>query len=375
MRDVSGDRLELVRLRENQSRQTAQLENLRALLDLSSSPSGCAGRRKIWSGSMRPMPMRWTPRTRATRWRAKLELLDRQALDAVTRAREAGMIWRQRQHLVVAGERRLMEAFDDLASGGAGGVATDLSELESLRANHARQMESHIRTLDQLADRRGDLRPWQKAGFRQRRLSPALVAGPRLPRPASERLEILDRLRAARRLPEQADYRAWKNALLDLYHTLDPAAQVWHLPDGRTLRVGFDPNPQGGITYIFDDVTERFTLESQYNALARVQSETLEALQEGVAVFGDRRAPQLVQSGLRPHLAPDAWRNCRQAAYRRGGGGLQPLLPDDAAWADLRSVVAGLHDARMGFQRRMAAQRRRDCRLRRGAACPTAARF
>ncbi len=31
----------------------------------------------------------------------------------------------------------------------------------------------------------------------------------------------------------------------------------------------------------------------------------------------------------------------------------KPLLPDDAAWADLRSVVAGLHDARMGFQRRM----------------------
>ena len=35
--------------------------------------------------------------------------------------------------------------------------------------------------------------------------------------------------------------------------------QIWHLPDGRTLRVVFDPNPQGGITYLFDDVTERFT--------------------------------------------------------------------------------------------------------------------
>ena len=98
--------------------------------------------------------------------------------------------------------------------------------------------------------------------------------------------EILERLRAARRLPEQADFRSWKNSLLSLYHSLDPAPQVWHLPDGRTIRVGFDPNPQGGLTYLFDDVTERFTLESQYNSLARVQSETLDALQEGVAVFG-----------------------------------------------------------------------------------------
>ena len=28
------------------------------------------------------------------------------------------------------------------------------------------------------------------------------------------------------------------------------------------------PNPQGGVTYLFDDETERFTLESRFNALS-----------------------------------------------------------------------------------------------------------
>ena len=135
--------------------------------------------------------------------------------------------------------------------------------------------------------------------------------------------EILDRLRAARRLPEQADYRDWKKALLGVYHALEPAPQVWHLPDGRTLRVGFDPNPQGGITYLFDDVTERFTLESQYNALARIQSETLDALAGRRRGVRRRRAAEALQSLLRPHLAPAHGATGGQAAYRRGDRGLQ----------------------------------------------------
>ena len=54
----------------------------------------------------------------------------------------------------------------------------------------------------------------------------------------------------------------------------------------RTLRVVVNPNPQGGVTYLFDDVSERFELASQVHSLTRVQSETLDTLKEGVAVFG-----------------------------------------------------------------------------------------
>jgi PAS domain-containing protein len=60
----------------------------------------------------------------------------------------------------------------------------------------------------------------------------------------------------------------------------------WHLPDGRTLRVIANPHPQGGVTYIYENVTEQLDLESRYNALTRVQGETLDNLSEAVAVFG-----------------------------------------------------------------------------------------
>jgi signal transduction histidine kinase len=52
------------------------------------------------------------------------------------------------------------------------------------------------------------------------------------------------------------------------------------------LRVVAQPHPFGGLTYLYEDVTARLALESSYNTLVKVQSATLDTLQEGVAVFG-----------------------------------------------------------------------------------------
>jgi signal transduction histidine kinase len=97
--------------------------------------------------------------------------------------------------------------------------------------------------------------------------------------------EILDRLRQARRLPEKADYRAWKKTWLSSYGTNAQVEDRWHLPDGRTLHVIADSDGEGGVTYLYENFTERLSLESRYNALIQVQRETLDTLREGVAVF------------------------------------------------------------------------------------------
>jgi len=354
IRDISGDRLELVRLRERHAAQTAQLDNLRGLLNLSNHPFWLRGadHRLVWVNQAYAHAVEaHDPADAVAR---SIELLDSGARENSARRRDAGDVWRERIPVVVAGERRLMDVLDAPLPGGGAGMADDLFELEELRAHHARLMQSHTRTLDQLATAvaifdRGKKLVFSNAAYRQLwSLDQSFLDQ------SPTDSQILDRLRAARLLPEQADYRGWKQALLGAYQALEPAQQVWHLPDGRTLRVGLDPNPQGGITYLFDDVTERFNLESQYNALARVQSETLDTLQEGVAVFGaDGRlkffnpafgriwALTLANLADKPHIDVIAT-------------ACKALLPDDNAWADLRSVVAGLHDARMGFQRRMA---------------------
>ncbi|HMF28987.1 MAG TPA: ATP-binding protein, partial [Candidatus Cybelea sp.] len=62
--------------------------------------------------------------------------------------------------------------------------------------------------------------------------------------------------------------------------------ELWHLPNGKALRVVPQPHPFGGLTFLYEDVTERIALESSFNTLIKVQSATLNTLQEGVAVFG-----------------------------------------------------------------------------------------
>ena len=97
---------------------------------------------------------------------------------------------------------------------------------------------------------------------------------------------LLDRLRSEGKIAEQPEWRRWKENLLAAYRSSDPQEDWWHLPDGRTIRVVANPQPKGGVTWVFENLTEKIDLESRYQTAVRVQGETLDNLAEGVAVFG-----------------------------------------------------------------------------------------
>src|SRR4029077_17966528 len=154
--------------------------------------------------------------------------------------------------------------------------------------------------------------------------------------------EILDRLRKGRRLPEKADYRDWKKSWLAAYGTNSQREDQWHLPDGRTLHVVADSAAEGGVTYLYENVTELLALESRYNALIHVQRETLDTLREGVAVFGQngrlrlhnrafasiwRFSPALL--GSEPHI-DDIIFACR------------PLYDDAQEWERTKAAVTAI---------------------------------
>lgn len=160
---------------------------------------------------------------------------------------------------------------------------------------------------------------------------------------------ILDKLRTQGQLPSEADYRAWRAKHLTAYKLTAPREEPWYLPDGRTLNVVAVPNTNaGGVIYVFENITEQLALESRYNALINVQSETLGALNEGVAVFGTNGRltlsnPRLStlwklpmnELGQHPHIDQIA-EFCAIT------------MPDDGAsiWADLKQNIVDLNPAR-----------------------------
>lgn len=215
-----------------------------------------------------------------------LELLDQPAREEAARTRKEGRAFARRMPVVVAGARRVLDVFEVANAGGTAGIAIEATEAETMRAEFSRMVAAHRRTLDQLATAVAIFGADERLVF----YNAAYAALFRLDvafldeRPTDS--AVLDRLRAQRLLPEQADFRAWTAQLHEAYRALEPKEHWWHLPVGRTLRVVTNPNPEGGVTYLFDDISERIELESRYNALNRIQSETLDALAEAVSVFG-----------------------------------------------------------------------------------------
>ncbi len=99
--------------------------------------------------------------------------------------------------------------------------------------------------------------------------------------------EVLDLLRRKDQLPSESDYKEWRTKHLKSYALKKPRKELWHLASGRTLQVIATPNSHdGGVIYVFDDISEQLKLQSSNNAILVVQRETLNSLSEGVAVFG-----------------------------------------------------------------------------------------
>jgi len=271
-----------------------------------------------------------------------VELLDRTAREDLSRARAAGEPFRGRLPVIVAGTRRILDVLETPTRGGAGGIGIDATEVDALRGELTRMVDAHRRVLDQLATAVAIFAADQRLTFYNTsyRALWGLEAGFLDQRPTDS--SVLDQLRTARKLPEQADFRQWKGELHEAYRAIEPKEHWWHLPDGRTLRVVTTPDPEGGVTYLFDDVTERLNLERRYGALSREQGETLDNLAEGVAVFASDGRLRLYNSAFarmwklspvlldgEPHIeAVIDW--CR------------PLQGDDQTWAALRGAITAL---------------------------------
>lgn len=215
-------------------------------------------------------------------------VLDKTEPDLAAAAQNANAAQQTRAYGVVNGQRRVLALHQiPLADGTVLGTALDVSEAAAAQARLHAHADAHADTLDRLTTAVAVFDHAQKLTFHNRAfaalwgLSPEWLAG----NPSDG--DILDRLRDLRKLPEQRDYQGWKRQRLAQYRNgQDSSEDSWYLPNGRTIRVTSQPHPLGGRTLLYEDVSARLALESDYNTLVKVQGATLDTLNEGVAVFG-----------------------------------------------------------------------------------------
>ncbi|MDQ0457973.1 ATP-binding protein [Rhizobium paknamense] len=187
---------------------------------------------------------------------------------------------------VVHGNRTFYSVVDTKTPTGSCGMAIDVTREEALREELARTLKSHAETLDHLATPVAIFDGERRLQFYNQAFQQlwGLDLGFLESRP--DHGELLDRLRSAGKLPEQLSWKSWKENILAVYRSIDTETALWHLPNGQTLRVIASAHPQGGATWVFENLTEQVDLETRYNTLVKVQGETIDHLSEGVAVFG-----------------------------------------------------------------------------------------
>jgi signal transduction histidine kinase/PAS domain-containing protein len=352
-RDLTAERVEFARAREAIETLRDERDTLRGLIDVLPMPAWT----RDASGRITSVNAAYARAVEAPDPGAAIasgaELLDRAGREGLESRRVGRLAVAERLPTVVAGKRCVFDVVEARSATGAAGLATDMSELDRVEAELKRTVAFHARTLDQLttavaifgADKR--LQFYNAAYADLWGLDAPFLEG------KPEDAAILDELRAKRRLPEQADWRSWKRDMLSAYTALESRENWLHLPDGQTLRVIANPHPQGGVTYVYENVTRTLELEKQNNALVRVQGETLDHLSEGVAVFGSDGRLRL-------------WNSCFAAMWRLDVADLgkrphvgqviaacAPLHDDAKLWNELKVAVTGLADSRPRVTGRM----------------------
>ncbi|MGF7158662.1 signal transduction histidine kinase [Rhodoligotrophos appendicifer] len=356
LRPLAGERREITKLAHESRKLARQVERLTAILDNAPLPIWLRDEEHRLTWANQAYVQAVDAETISTVLAAGIELVNpERKLNArlAANGRSQGAVDRRRSHTVINGTKRALDVVEVAVTDGEAGFALDVTALEDVERELKRHIRAHASTLDKLTtaiaifgqDQR--LRFSNSAFAKLWRLDTEWLAT----NPSDG--EILDRLREERSLPEQANYRDWRARHLDVYKSIDTREDWWHLPDGRTLRVIAEQHPFGGVTYLYENITEQIRLESQYNQLIDVQRETLDNLHEALALFGTDGRLKLFNPaysalwGLdtdflasEPHI--DAvFSVCRQR------------LPDDLMWDELKYAVTSVDDDRRPLQGRI----------------------
>jgi signal transduction histidine kinase len=274
----------------------------------------------------------------------------RRATEIATKAANEGGVQTERRMLDVDGSRRVLEITE--ASLGHGGgtvgfavehVGGDVDEMKAAMARHRTVFDHMLGNLSAGIvvygpDKRIETHN-AAFGLMWEMDETWLEERPSL----SQVLDHMRESRLAEEVPDFNRYRAEENALFDVLEGAEERTQ--YLPDRRTLKVTVAPAGGGGLTYIYEDISDSLDLQRSYKTLDLVQRHTIDNLQEAVAVFGS-------DARLKLHNAPFA------ALWRLDETEAEPLLSeivehmrepdmDDGTWDEQRqSILANLSQRR-----------------------------
>ena len=355
-RPLSGERQQLTELNYDARKLGMQVERLSAVLDSAPLPIWLRDidGRLSWVNRAYVKALELPDSDAVLRSLMEIAMPDR--IDTTKADPKIGLLGRT--HAIFSGAMRALNIHEVRLPEGKAGFAVDVSALEEIEKELDRHIKAHASTLNKLDTAIAIFGPDQRLRFHNMAFALLWPLDSQWLDMHPTDGEILDRLRTQRCIPEQANYREWRAKQLSSYTTLEMRESWWYLPDGRSLHVVCEQHPFGGVTYLYENVTKEIQLESRYNELIGVQRETLDNLEEAIALFGSDGRLKLFNPAFsnfwnfdgeflkkEPHvdqLASDA------VAAREAG----------SAWQEIKFGVTGMESERRALRGRLTARDR-----------------
>lgn len=257
------------------------------------------------------------------------------------RAQRLGLAQSESQQLIVKGQRRLYDLTEvPLPDGSVIGFALDQTQLEEGHAELSRHIAAHDDVLQALSTGIVIFGPDRRVKFFNAACRELFNLDTQFLRQEPSIDQFLDKLRERRQIPEQADFRSFKQEWIrHVMSVIEPFEELMHVPSGATYRMMAAPHPFGGVILTFEDVTDNLTLERNYNTLIEVQKETIDHLYEGIAVFGSDGRLKLHNPAFEQlwGLSPEIMRSEPHVAQIADA--IKPYFESRPDWSDLRQRI------------------------------------
>lgn len=353
LRELAGFKRDLARIQDQHLALSRDIKSSRALLETLPMPVWMRdGRGQItWVNSAYVAAVEAS--NPAAVLDGQIELLEQRQRKAMAASLAKGETFRERAQIIIGRVRKPHDIVAMTFEDSSVGAAIDVTAAETAQDALDRQVAAYDRTLDRVETAVAIFNREQQLVFFNEAYQRLWQIDRDWLRTKPTDIAVLNRLRELGRLPEVVNFREWRNRVLACYQTGTSLEDTWHLLDGRIIHVIAEQRPDGGVTYLFADETERFALESRYNALIDVQRETLDSLNEGVAVFGtDGRLKlfnpafagiwQIARGRLeeQPHI---------EDIVARG----MSLFDDEVVWRKIADAVTAFSDQRNSFEGQM----------------------
>lgn len=353
LRDIAGYKRELSLILDQQKKIARDVLSSRALLNVLPSPAWLRDK----FGKLTWINLAYVRAVDAANeievLETQIELLESRHRRSIEQTLKKKGIFDEKLEVIIGNDPKIHEIITVALGDESAGIAINLAELERTKSLLDRRISVYDRALERVStavaifNAKAEL-TFHNVGYRKLWLFDEkwLETHP-------QDGAILDRLRDECKLPDVPNYREWKAKLLSIYKEGGTREDLWHLANGRILQVIAEARPDGGVTYFFNDKTERISLESKYIELNRVQGETLDSLKEGVAVFGTDGRLKLFNNAF-----SEIWHLSRKQLS------LSPhieelitltrvLFDDGLTWEKIKYVVTGFYQDRAPLEGQM----------------------